>query len=74
MEIWGLACKGCGQLFKHSEIEDTLENRFLPLRPRLPLEGATSECPSCKAKFSYATYELRYQRDQRENVGMSSRD
>jgi rubredoxin len=59
MESWALACKGCGHVFKHSETEETLENRFLPAKPQLPLEGNTSECPNCKAEFSYQTFNLR---------------
>jgi hypothetical protein len=63
MASWVLACRGCGHVFKHFEIDDKLESRFLTVKPSLPPEGSTSECPNCKGEFSYTKYDLRYQHD-----------
>jgi hypothetical protein len=61
MAIWGLTCKGCGQVFRYSEIsERTLIDYFLPAKPEIAPEGEERECPHCKAKFVYRRNELTY--------------
>ncbi len=60
MSNWALKCKQCGSPFTFAEIEDTLENYFLPARPVLPKEGLLQECPSCLTKLSYLSTELIY--------------
>ena len=57
---WELSCKTCGHSFTFGEIEDTLENYFLPLRPSFPREGLLRECPSCLETPRYAPFELSY--------------
>jgi hypothetical protein len=62
MPSWGLTCKGCGDIFRYSEIsENTLVDYFLPAKPEFPARGVERECPSCKAKFTYQKSELMYQ-------------
>ena len=66
MASCGLTRKSCGRVFKHSEIDNTLENCFFPVKPQLPPGSAKSACPICKAEFSYPRDDLRYQRGHRE--------
>jgi hypothetical protein len=62
MASWGLTCKGCGELFRYSEIsETTLIDYFLPAKPEIAPEGVERECPGCKARFVYQRNELTYE-------------
>jgi hypothetical protein len=36
MANWALNCKACGRSFTFADIEDTLENYFLPAKPLFP--------------------------------------
>jgi hypothetical protein len=60
MSNWGLKCRECGHSFSFSEIEDTLENYYLPVRPIFPKEGLLRECPVCFSKRVYLSTELFY--------------
>jgi hypothetical protein len=60
MASWGLICKGCRQVFRYSEISETLADYFLPAKPEIAAEGIERECPNCKAKFVYQKSELTY--------------
>jgi len=60
MAKWVLKCKGCEQLFTHSEIGNTLADYFLPEKPKLPPEGLEMECPHCNTRAAYQPTELRY--------------
>ncbi len=68
MSNWGLKCRECGHSFTFAEIEDTLENYFLPARPQFPEEGLLRECPYCLTKVTYFRNELTY-RAQRGTAG-----
>jgi DNA-directed RNA polymerase subunit RPC12/RpoP len=60
MASWNLECSSCHKLFRHSEIEDTLINRYLPEKPSFP-EGSTElRCPHCGYKAIYQRHQLRY--------------
>jgi hypothetical protein len=62
MANWGLTCKGCGQVFRYSEISEmTLVDYFLPTKPEIAAEGVERECPNCRAKFVYQGNELTYE-------------
>jgi hypothetical protein len=61
MASWRLTCKGCGETFRYSEInENTLVDYFLPAKPEIGPEGVEHECPNCKARFVYQRNELTY--------------
>jgi hypothetical protein len=60
MPNWGLKCKLCGHSFTLAEIEDTLENYYLPIRPVFPKEGLLRECPVCFSRLTYLPTELFY--------------
>jgi hypothetical protein len=59
MSNWALKCKVCGNPFTFAEIEDTLENFFLPARLVVPREGVL-QCPFCLTKLTYLPTELVY--------------
>jgi hypothetical protein len=61
MASWGLTCKGCGEVFRYSEIKETLADYFLPAKPDIAPEGVERECPNCKKKFVYQRNELTYE-------------
>lgn len=65
MANWGLTCKGCGEVFRYSEIKETLADYFLPAKPEIAPEGVERECPSCKATFTYRRSELTYRSSER---------
>jgi hypothetical protein len=60
MANWELKCEQCGRSFTFAEIEDTLENYYLPARPNFPNEGLSLECPHCLTKFTYFRNDLAY--------------
>jgi hypothetical protein len=60
MSNWGVKCKQCGHSFSFAEIEDALENYYLPPKPVFPKEGVLRECPSCFSKLQYLPADLFY--------------
>jgi phage FluMu protein Com len=62
MPSWQLRCTHCKRFFLHSEIEDSLENLYLPLKPYFSSEGEELRCPHCRAVDSYEVYDLTYSR------------
>jgi len=62
MASWVLECSNCGKTFPHSEIEDrTIENFFLPVKPKFPESGLEVGCPHCGNKAKYQHSDLTYQ-------------
>jgi hypothetical protein len=68
MPNWGLKCKQCSHTFTFAEIEDTLENYYVPVKPVFPKEGLLKECPHCAFKFRYLPHELFYRRERGQEI------
>jgi endogenous inhibitor of DNA gyrase (YacG/DUF329 family) len=62
MASWNVTCPHCAKEFEHSPIEDTLENYFLPEKPKVPLEGQSLVCKNCGKESVYEWSNLTYQR------------
>jgi hypothetical protein len=73
MASWALGCKNCGKDFTYSQIDDTLQDFFVPLRPQLPPEGEEREGPNCKARATYKRNELTYQSELQGRVRAAGR-
>jgi DNA-directed RNA polymerase subunit RPC12/RpoP len=63
MASWMLDCTNCQKPFQHSEIEDTLINRYFPAKPKFPESGAAFRCPHCGHQATYQQHHLTYSRD-----------
>jgi hypothetical protein len=61
MARWALACKQCSEVFTHSRVSNnSLEDLFIPEKPKFPAMGLERECPKCHAKAIYQQRELIY--------------
>jgi predicted RNA-binding Zn-ribbon protein involved in translation (DUF1610 family) len=59
MADWVIKCVNCGWMVWKSAIADTLENYFMPARPRI--EVTTITCPHCGTQHAYTKQEMRYE-------------
>jgi predicted RNA-binding Zn-ribbon protein involved in translation (DUF1610 family) len=59
MAGWTIKCPNCGWLVWRSSIADTLENYYVPARPRI--EQSTIACPHCGTQHAYIQLELLYE-------------
>ena len=62
MAAWGVTCLNCNRQFAQFNIEDDLENLYLPVKPDLPKGGQELACPHCGHKATYQHTDLFYMR------------
>ena len=62
MAAWGITCLNCNRQFALFNIEDDLENLYLPVKPDLPRGGKEFACPHCGHKATYQQTDLFYKR------------
>jgi DNA-directed RNA polymerase subunit RPC12/RpoP len=62
MAAWGVTCLNCNRQFAQFNIEDDLENLYLPVKPDLPKGGKELACPHCGHKATYQQTDLFYMR------------
>jgi DNA-directed RNA polymerase subunit RPC12/RpoP len=62
MAAWGITCLNCNRQFVQFNIEDDLENLYLPVKPDLPKGGKELACPHCGRKATYQRTDLFYMR------------
>jgi hypothetical protein len=60
MAAWHLYCRSCNQRLAQFNIEDDLENLYLPARPDLLKGGQEYECPTCGDKVTYLQTDVFY--------------
>jgi hypothetical protein len=60
MARWALMCRRSGEIFRYSEVGNTLEDYYCPNKPDVPDEGIVYECPTCNSKFTYQLYDLMF--------------
>ena len=62
MAAWGITCLNCNRQFAQFNIQDDLENLYLPVKPDLPKGGKELACPHCGHKATYQRTDLFYMR------------
>lgn len=64
MSRWVLVCRVCEKEFTQVVTEETtLENHYLPPRPRFPIGGLMTQCPHCGVESVYHQQNLHYRKD-----------
>lgn len=58
---WQLECVHCKKKFRHSDVDETTLDIFLPAKPEFPSGGSELECPHCGKTATYQRYQLTYQ-------------
>ncbi len=58
---WQLECVHCKKKFRHSEVDETTLDIFLPAKPEFPAGGSEIACPHCGKTATYQRYQLTYE-------------